>query len=217
MTKKIIFGLLWLGFGTYAFGFAPPDQPQTAQLIQNLIAGKLDGINPAIAALFNLMGILPMIYASILFCDGRGQKVPAWIFTTLAFGIGAFGLLPYMALREPNPKFVGEKSWLIKFFDSRWLGLVLTILAVYLVGWGLREGDWLDFWQQFQTNRFIHVMSLDFLMLCLLFPWLLGDDMQRRGMDNMQIFYIVSIAPLFGALAYLCVRSPLGNAASVKV
>jgi hypothetical protein len=209
MIKKIVFGLVWLAFGAYAFLLAPPDQPDTALLIQNLIGGKLEGINPAIIALFNLMGVLPAIYACVLFSDGRGQKAPAWIFAILAFGIGAFGLLPYFALRNPNPTFEGKKNWLINLFDSRWTGFLLTIVSVGLVGYGLREGNWADFITQFQTNRFIHVMSLDFCMLCLLFPWLLTDDMHRRGMEDPRFFILVSTVPLFGALTYLCLRSPL--------
>jgi len=210
MISRILFGLIWLGFGSYAFLLAPPDSPDTAVLIQNLISGHLEGINPLIVALFNIMGILPGIYACVLFSDGRGQKVPAWLFSLLSFGIGAFGLLPYFVLRSPNPGFVGEKTWLIRLFDSRWLGVLLTIGALGLIFYGFRHGDWANFVYQWQTSRFIHVMSLDFCLLCLLFPWLLGDDMARRGMaDNSKIFIAVAAAPLFGALAYLCLRSPL--------
>ncbi len=206
MTKKIIFGLLWLAFGGYAFGFAPPDQPTTAVLIQNLVTGNLAGINPAIIALFNIMGVLPAMYACVLFADGRGQKISAGFFVALSFGIGAFGLLPYFALRNPNPTFVGAKTRLIKVFDARWFGVLLTIIATVLVGYGLKEGNWADFWIQFKSNRFIHVMSLDFCLLCALFPWLLGDDMQRRGFENKRINLAARFLPLFGALLYLCLR-----------
>jgi hypothetical protein len=209
MVKKIIFSMIWLAFGTYAFLLAPPDRPDTSLLIQNLISGRLDGINPMVIALFNIMGVLPAMYACVLFSDGRGQKVPAWIFVILSFGIGAFGLLPYLALRNSNPKFVGEKSWLISLFDSRWTGIILAMSALFLVGYGIREGNWTDFIAQFQTNRFINVMSLDFCLLCLLFPWLLSDDMSRRGMEDRRIMIALSVVPLFGGLTYLCLRSPL--------
>jgi hypothetical protein len=58
-------------------------------------------------------------------------------------------------------------------------------------------------------HPFIHVMSLDFCMLCLLFPALLADDMARRGMQNSTAFWAVTLVPLFGPLAYLCARPPL--------
>lgn len=209
MMVKIIFGLVWLAFGGYAFLLAPAEQGNTNLLIQNLISGNFEGINPVIISLFNIMGVLPAIYACVLFADGRGQKVPAWIFVILSFGIGAFGLLPYFALRNSSPKFVGEKNLLIKMFDSRWIGIVLMVTSLFLLGYAVKSGDWADFIYQFQTSRFINVMSLDFCMLCALFPWILGDDMRRRGMANNQVFLAVSTIPLFGALAYLCLRSPL--------
>lgn len=206
MWKKISFGLLLLGFVVYAFGFAPPQQPDTFELIKNLSTGNFTGINPLIIALFNLMGILPAIYACVLFSDGRGQKIPAWPFIIGSFALGAFALLPYLSLRQTNPHFVGKKDWFLRFQDSRWLGLFLTMAAIGLLTYGLLQGNWSDFIHQWQTSRFIHVMSLDFCLLSVLFPSVLRDDMARRGLDNAVIFWSVSLLPLFGALAYLCLR-----------
>jgi hypothetical protein len=218
MARKISFGLLWIGFGLYAFLLAPPENPNTSALIQNLIAGNWQNINPLVVALFNIMGVFPAVYACLLFADGHGQKTPAWIFVLLSFGIGAFGLLPYFALRSPNPKFTGSKNLFLRFWDSRITGLALMAIATTLVVYGLKTGDlganWADYVRQFQTSRFIHVMSLDFCLLCLLFTWLLGDDMKRRDWQNEQIFRLASLIPLFGALAYLCVRPNLPEASS---
>jgi hypothetical protein len=209
MVRKIAFGLLWLGFTTYAFFLAPPEQPGTFELIKNLSTGQWQGINPLVIALFNLMGIWPIIYSAVVFIDGREQKISAWPFATASFGVGAFALLPYLALREPNNKFVGKKNTLLKLLDSRVTGVVLTVATVLLVVYGLTGGDWDNFVQQWQTNRFINVMSLDFCLLCLLFPALLGDDMARRVWKNPQMFWLIALIPLFGPLIYLCVRPPL--------
>jgi hypothetical protein len=206
--RKIAFWLLWAGFSVYAFGFAPPNQPDTFELIKNLSTGQWEGINPLIVALFNLMGVFPLIYSCMVFIDGKGQKIPAWIFATFSFGVGAFALLPYLALREPNPDFVGEKNAFLKLLDSRITGIVLSIGAIVLVSYGL-QGGWSDFVRQWQTDRFIHVMSLDFCLLCLLFPALLGDDMAKRNMKNPILFWLVTLIPLFGPLAYLSIRKPL--------
>lgn len=206
MLRKIAFGLLWLGFISYAFFFAPPDNfPESLELITNLSTGNLQGINPVIIALFNIMGIWPLIYSSILFIDGRGQKIPAWPFATASFAVGAFALLPYLALRKENQEFTGKKNWFLKIFDSRITGILLTLGAGVLAVYGF-QGDWHNFIQQWQNSRFIHVMSLDFCMLILLFPTLLGDDMTRRGWKNNQLFWLFAMIPLFGALIYLCVR-----------
>lgn len=209
MSKKILFWGIWLGLIVYAFGFAPPDQPDTFQLIKRLSTGDWDGINPLIVALFNLMGVWPLIYSCVVFADGRLQSIPAWPFALTSFGVGAFALLPYLGLRQPNSQFSGDKTLFIRILDSRITGILLTLIAVTLTSYGLMGADWNDFVSQWQTDRFIHVMSLDFCLLALLFPSLLRDDMAKRGMNNNILFWGVTLLPLFGPLLYLCIRSPL--------
>jgi len=212
MLRQLGFWILWVSFLAYAFLFAPPQQPDTFDLITNLSTGNWDGINPLIIALFNIMGILPLAYACFVFIDGRGQKIPAWLFATVSFGVGAFALLPYLALRQPNPEFPGSKNIVLSILDSRWLGVILTLGTLVLLGFGILNGDWANFIQQWQTSRFIHVMSLDFCLLCLLFPALVGDDMARRGWNNPVLFWAVALIPLIGSLVYLCLRPPLPDA-----
>ena len=200
---------LWLGFIVYAFGFSPPDQADTVTLIQALASGQWQGINPLIVALFNIMGLWPMIYASVLLIDGSGQRFPAWPFVLGSFAVGAFALLPYLGLRRPNPSFSGTKSKLLAVVDSRWTGAAIALGVFILLGYGCLTGDWGDFVQQWQTSRFIHVMSLDFCLLCLLFPALLGDDMARRGLTARWIVWAVTFTPLVGPSLYLALRPPL--------
>jgi peptidoglycan/LPS O-acetylase OafA/YrhL len=215
MLRKITFWLIWLGFSAYAFIFAPPDQPDTLELIKNLSIGQWEGINPLVISLFNIMGVWPMLYACLVFIDGRGQKIPAWLFASFSFGVGAFALLPYIALREPNPEFKGQKNTFIKILDSRITAILLSTGAIILVFYGVSQGNWSDFAYQWQTSRFIHVMSLDFCLLCLLFSSLVGDDMARRGMaENKALFWLTALVPLLGALVYLCVRKPLPEVGS---
>lgn len=208
MTKTLALLLLWVSFVVYAFGFAPPDNPNTLNLIINLSTGKTADINPLIVALFNIMGVLPLMYGCLLLLDGRGQKLPAWLFLVGAFGLGAFALLPYLALRQPSPTFMGQKNWLLKGLDANWVGIVIAIAALSLLGYGVTQGDWGDFVAQWQTDRFIHVMSLDFCLLTLLFPTLLPDDLARRGLTDSRIFWAVTLVPLLGPIAYLALRPP---------
>ena len=209
MNRKIGFWLLWIGFTSYAFLLAPPDQPDTFELIKNLSLGQIDGINPLVFCLFYIMGIWPIIYSCVMFIDGRQQKIPAWIFATASFGVGAFAILPYIALRQPNSTFTGKKNIFLKILDSRWTGILTSLIAITLFAIGVLTGNWPDFIHDWQTHRFIHVMSLDFLMLSLLFPALLGDDMARRGIKNSSLFWAVALVPFFGPLAYLCWRPNL--------
>ena len=216
MFRKISFGLLWTAFIVYALLLAPPNQPDTLDLIINLSTGNWDKINPLIIALFNLMGILPIIYACFLLIDGKGQSISAWPFAIAAFGFGAFAILPYLALRQPNPSWSGEKNILLKILDSRWLGIILTISTLILLGFGFLRGDWHSFIQQWQTSKFIHVMSLDFCLLCLLLSTLLKDDLARRNITSDWIFWLITLIPLFGSLIYLCVRPSLKTNSSVS-
>ena len=213
MIRKIGFALIWLGFVLYAFTLAPPAQPDTLDLIVKLSTGQWDGLNPLIVTLFNLMGIWPMIYACLVLIDGVGQKILAWPFVAVSFGVGAFAILPYFALRDRNPTFTATKSKLLSLLDSPWTGRLLTIGALGLLSYGLLNGNlsdnWSDFLYQWKTSQFIHVMSLDFCMLSIIFAPLLADDMAKRDFQNAAIFWIAVLVPLLGILLYLSVRPSL--------
>jgi hypothetical protein len=71
------------------------------------------------------------------------------------------------------------------------------------------QGDWVNFAQEWQTSKFIHVMSFDFCMLSLLFPTLFGDNITQRGWKDNPLFWLFAVIPLFGALIYLCARPSL--------
>lgn len=208
----MILAIVWITFVTYAFVFAPPDSPDTLDLILKLSSGKFEGVNPLVVNLFNIMGILPLMYGCLLYCDGRGQKLPAWAFSAGSFALGAFALLPYLIFRRDNPTFVGRKNWVIKFWDSRITAIGIAGMALTLLFLGITQGDWADFAVQWRSSRFIHVMSLDFCLLSSLFPTLLKDDMARRGWNHSRIFWLVSLVPFFGPLGYLVFRPSLSEA-----
>ncbi|MBV5261096.1 DUF2834 domain-containing protein [Synechococcus moorigangaii CMS01] len=209
MARLIFLGSLWLAFVAYAFLGAPPSQPETLDLIIDLSRGQWDGINPLIVALFNVMGVLPLMYGALLFLDGRGQSLPAWIFAIGSFFLGAFALLPYLALRQENPTFSGSKNGWLRWQDSRLLGLLCFVVLVGLLGYGIVAGDWADYQGRFLGDRFIQVMSLDFCLLSLLFPTLLKDDLARRGLgDRRWLFWAIALTPPIGTAIYLTLRSP---------
>lgn len=209
MIRKLFYASLWIGLILYAFLLAPPDRPDTWELIQKLSTGQWAGLNPLVIALFNLMGILPMIYACFLLIDGRGQSIKAFPFVLGSFAVGAFAILPYLALREANPKFIGEKDRLLTLLDSPWTGRLLAIATIAIAAAGIYGGNWSDFLAQWLTSRFIHVMSLDFLVLSFLFPTLIVDDMAHRVVKNPKIFEVLGFIPLLGALIYLSFRPPI--------
>lgn len=218
-VRKISFALLWLGFSVYAFTLAPPSQPSTPDLIIRLSTGQWTDINPLIVSLFNLMGVWPAIYACLALIDGADQKLRAWPFVAISFGVGAFAILPYLALRNDNPTFSAAKSTLLKVLDSVWTGRLLLLSALALLSYGLFNGslaaNWSDFIQQWHTTRFINVMSLDFCMLCAIVSPLLRDDMAKRNLWETSygtaLFWTATLIPLLGILFYLSIRPPLNE------
>jgi magnesium-transporting ATPase (P-type) len=210
MLRQLGLWIVWLGFIVYVLFFAPPlPLDDLLQPIQTLLSGRLPALNPVVVSLFSMVGIWLLIYSCLIFADGRMQQIPAWIFMLMAIATGVVALIPYLALREPNEQFSGKKDFWLSLLDSRSTGVILTVSTFSLLAFAVFFGDWAAFIQSFQTNKFIHGMTLAFCLFALLFPYptLLKDDFARRGLtSNSQFFWLVALVPLFGPLAYLCLR-----------
>ncbi|MBW4462034.1 MAG: hypothetical protein KME47_17605 [Nodosilinea sp. WJT8-NPBG4] len=212
MARSLTLWFIWLSFIICVLFFAPPLQPDTLQPLQSLLAGQIPSINPVILSLFSLVGIWLLIYSCLIFADGRMQSLPAWMFMLASVASGVIALIPYLALRRPNRSFSGEKDPWIAVLDSQMTGVILTTSTIVLVLYAVLWGDWAAFAQEFMTNRFIYGMTIAFCLFCVLFPYptLLQDDMARRGLEtDSQLFNIAAWVPLFGPLAYLCLRPSL--------
>jgi len=209
MGRKIVLWLMWVTFVAYTLVLAPLEQPGTLTLVEKLVTLQWTGINPFVITLFSLMGVWPLVYACVMFIDSRMQDIPAWPSFLTSNGSGVIGMMPYLILREPNHEFSGQKDIWLKILDSRITGVFLSLSTVGLLTYAVLAGDWGDFIHQWHISRFIYLMSLDFSLLYLVFPSLLGDDMARRGLRDSRIFWAVALVPLLGALAYLCLRPPI--------
>ncbi|WP_416668459.1 DUF2834 domain-containing protein [Egbenema bharatensis] len=209
--RRITVGIIWLGFTLYILWLAPLDRPETFTLFRHLLTFELDQVNSYLVAIFWMMGVWPMIYACLLFADGRMQKLPAFLYFFVSNGIGIVGLAPYLALRSRKPFFMGRMDWLLRSLDSHLMGLFLSFCTIVLLSYAVLTGDWQDFVEQWRTIPFVHLITLDFCLMGLLFPLspLLDDDMARHGLDRSQGFWAIALFPLIGALAYLCLRPPL--------
>ncbi|MFH7024302.1 MAG: hypothetical protein ACHBN1_02595 [Heteroscytonema crispum UTEX LB 1556] len=209
MNRKLALWLIWAGFIAYILFLSPPlHLEETLKLLKNILTFNWTDINPIILSLFSLVGIWLLIYSGILFIDGRMQWIPFWPFALASIASGVIGLLPYLALREPNQEFSGQKDAFLKLLDSRFFGIGLSISTIVLLVYAF-SGNWADFVQQFLGDRFIHGMSLAFCLFCLLFPTVLGDDMAHRNLNNPQLFWLAALIGLIGPLVYLCLRPPL--------
>ena len=207
MTRKLFLGSLWLALTVYAIASSfTKTQEGDFELIRRMVLGEFSGINPLLIAIFYIMGVFPVVYAAFILFDSS-QKISPYPFAAVSFGVGAFALLPYLALRQTDTTWNKSKNWLLKLLDSRFVAISSTIAIITLIAWGLTQGNWSDFAAQWQTSQFVHVMSIDFTFLCLLFPAILGDDIERREVKG--ILKAIAYIPLFGALVYWCLRPQL--------
>jgi hypothetical protein len=211
MGRKIALFLIWVGFVAYTLWLAPLDQPDTWPLVQKLLTLQWGKLNAIIPTLFSLMGVWPMIFACLMFADGKMQNFRAWPYFLASNGTGVICLLPYLIFRQSNQEFYGKKDKLLRSLDKRSTGVSLLLSTIGLLAYAAIAGDWGDYVQQFQTRHFVHLISLDFCLMCLIFPLtsLFDDDMARRGLKDSRIFWAVALVPLFGPLVYLCLRPPL--------
>ena len=94
------------------------------------------------------------------------------------------------------------------------MGLGLSLTTLVLLLWAGFAGDWQSFVNEWKTVPFIHLITLDFCLMSLIFPIssLFPDDMARRGIHDRSLFWSVALLPLLGPLLYLCLRPGLPEA-----
>jgi len=201
------YGLLLAAYLAYAVFVAPHGDPPGVTFL-SLAVGRGPARDPAVWGVFQLLGVVPLMYWALLFPDGRGQKVWAWLFALGMMALGAFALLPYLILRRPYADpLPGPRPLVVGWVGGRpfavFVALALAGLLVLIVGGG-SLADYV-FW--FRHSSFVHLMTVDLLVLVLLFPALLRDDMARRGISEEDGVGRAALAvPLLGPILYLLRR-----------
>lgn len=218
MVRRSLLATIWIGFVGYTLWLAPLDQPFTWFFAHNLVTLQWGEINAYLMVIFWMMGVWPMIYACLMFADGRMQNFPAWPFFIASNLSGVIGLLPYLLMRQRNQSFRDKKDYWLDLLDRRSTGVVLLLTTLALIAFAVIVGDWNDYVAQFHSYAFVHLISLDFCLMGLIFPLtsLIDDDMQRRGVYRPERFWMVALVPLFGPLLYLCWRPALPNLPSTQ-
>ena len=208
LTRRLLLLLLLAADILYAAFVAPKGDPP-GNLFLELALGQGPAKNPAVWGVFQLLGVVPLMYWALLFPDGRGQKVWAWPFALGMMAFGAFSLLPYLILRRPYPTAVpGARNLVVRWFAGRLFAVFVAVALVSLLVWVLLFGNLANYVYWFRVSKFVHVMTIDLLVLTLLFPALLRDDMARRGVSDESVLGRVALAvPLLGPAWYL-VRRP---------
>jgi len=204
LLRRLALSVLLLADILYAVYLAPKSDPP-GNLFMELALGQGPARNPAVWGVFQLLGVVPLMYWDLLFPDGRGQRVWAWPFALGMMAFGAFSLLPYLILRRPYiAPLPGPRSLAVRWFGGRpfaiFAAAALVALLFVIMVWGNLANY--VFW--FRHSNFVNVMTVDLLVLTLLFPALLRDDMARRGMDGESTLGRIALGvPLLGPAWYL--------------
>lgn len=159
----MIFFFVWLLLVGYAVFLAPGGE--TDPVLSKLFSGNLGDIDPLVLAVFNSLGLFPMVFLTLLLLNDR-QKWPAWPFALASFGVGAFSLLLYFAFGDRNAdRKLRTPHWLARFLGSRFW-LILLMLSWAVNGLTLLQGFSLDAYREaFFASGLVSVMTVDWFVL----------------------------------------------------
>ena len=207
LLLRLGYGLLLAAYIAYA-AFASPHSDLPGVSFLSLALGQGPARNPAIWGVFQLLGVIPLMYWALMFPDGRGQRVWAWPFALGMMALGAFSLLPYLLLRRPYPDPVpGPRRLAVRWFGGQPFAVFVALALASLLVLIAVGGNLADYIYWFRHSNFVHLMTVDLLILLLLFPALLRDDMARRGVSSEDGMGRAALAvPLLGPALYLLRR-----------
>lgn len=149
-------------------------------------------------SLFSLLGIYPFAFF-LLFLDEKRFMRPGPLVASIgSFFLGAFVLMPYVALAIPRKTF-------LPFHRRGWIPMVvalLTVVTTLLLWLALARSDWSIFLLYFETNQFVRTMTVDLGLFYILQIYLLRRIRRRNG----QSLHWQDVLPLFGLFRYLFAR-----------
>lgn len=189
---------IWLGLITWAATCTPPARPDLIGWAMALAIGDWTTEDPFIVAVFNGMGMLPVLFAHLLHRQLRARPVPAWPFVVASMGIGIFALLPWLAIARPDPDPPRLRPTLRRLLSGWALPLSAGLVMGGLGIWGVVQGSLLVYFERMQTDGFLMVLIVDFYLLHALFAGLAWSRGHR--------FWPVALVP-FGGPALVLVSA----------
>ncbi|WOK95236.1 hypothetical protein Cni_G03943 [Canna indica] len=219
-TSVPLFGL-WAGLMYYVFQLAPDQTPyRDLYFLQKLLNLRGDDgfvMNEVLVALWYIMGLWPVVYGMLLIPTGRSsrRKIPLWPFLSVSFFAGAYALIPYFIIWKPPPPAVGEDEisrWPLNLLESKITAVITVAAGLGLIIYaGFANGEvWKEFYQYFRESKFIHIMSLDFLLFTTFSPFWVYNDMTARRWINKGFWLLpLTLIPFVGPALYLLLRPSL--------
>ncbi|CAE8638178.1 unnamed protein product, partial [Polarella glacialis] len=191
---------VWIADCLYSFLVVPGElfNDTTLQVILKSALAPF-GLGASIPALFCAifygLGLWPAIYCSTLLPGAPGQALTAGPFVWSSFLFGAYGLSPYLALRELRGAGRAEPLSSLDFvtrelLESKVTGVFLFASGVFLAFFSAANGVLGSFAPEeafaalpplIGASKFARLSVLDFFVLWALFPPVLLEDGQRRG------------------------------------
>lgn len=154
---------LWAALVLAAWGLAPPTRSDVWAWCLDLVAGRWEGTDPLVVAHFQLMGVWPLVFAVQLRGALRARPVPLWPFVLGSGLLGAFVLLPGLALQSgtaPDRDGPVERA----LGSGVFRGLV-GAGALLWMGWGAAWGS-PGAWEAARaSDGFVWTMTWDFCAL----------------------------------------------------
>ncbi|XP_027343264.1 uncharacterized protein LOC113855831 [Abrus precatorius] len=224
-TTSVLLFLLWGALMYYVFLLAPNQTPsRDVYFIQKLLNLKGDDgfrMNEVLVSLWYIMGLWPLAYSMLLLPTGRSSKnnIPVWPFLVLSSIGGAYALLPYFVLWRPPAPPVEEtelKTWPLNFMESKVTAIISLAAGIAIITYaGLAGQDvWKEFYQYFRESKFIHIMSIDFIIFSTFAPfWIYNDMTARKWFDKGSWLLPISLIPFLGPGLYLFLRPSLSTVA----
>ncbi|ARI75987.1 hypothetical protein [Halobacillus mangrovi] len=196
MIRRIILAFVWAVFVLYTWTRAPlGGEGYLQQLIE------MDNPDRLLLAVFSLLGIYPVAFA-ILILKHDESLLPAWPFVLGSFMLGAFSLIPYFFLSSTQKERSNRTpKWLLRFFQSTILHLVLLLGSFSLIVHGIVNGNYSTYTEAFTTSQFVHVMTIDFIVLTALSLFVIGWDQWKNS--NKRSWSWMGIVPVIGLIVYI--------------
>ena len=223
----------WFGLLSIAL-FVAPKNTQTfdVELVKELVTSPFSGgevgANPLFEALFNSLGVVPAIYASLLLPAGGEKNQPAVLavlgkyFVGASFAFGYFVLGPYLVLRNKVTNCdrikKSELGWFVRtILESKINAVLLTAFASFLYLYAFKHALVANVFSDFislltKQSTLACVSTCDLIILSLFMKTTIEEDMKRRraeGAGNVEVNPLYFILPVLGPCLYLLTREDL--------
>ena len=180
----------------------------------SIISTPFDGtVSPLFVIIFNLLGLYPLIYASLLLSASKSQRIPALPFVAGSLALGFFGIGPYLGLREYKTDVTNEERGRGSgIFESKLVMALVSIGTLGLLQYTILnkfDGETFNsYLELFKTQRLVHISTIDFTILTLALWDPLKEDMIRRDWRGPSALTVCAL-PIIGPLSYLLFRDKL--------